>query len=335
MAFNIQDVSYSGTYSPFFIMQATYSMDTINKGLMNIKGDIKKKHTIGRVDYKNPLRVREAVPTAAPASPFTFDGRVLYPQDVDVYEEFNPRDFEENQVAESLSATILDRRVPQTIESQLTQLVLNRAGEQYERCIWMGSTSFQGQGYAKSDEKYQRQFFDGFLKRWVSDANIITPTMAVVAITSSNILAILDDAIATVTSENKALITDPMAKKRMKFIVSPNTANLYEAAITGGTTFKGNPFDIGYIAPYRGYRVEVVAGMADDTVIFCRAVKDKLVGNLWAGMNSMADWQLKLMRTANANETFFVQGKWKWDVQYSWSEEIYMYTTLTAADFLP
>lgn len=333
MAFNIIDTTYSGTYTPFFIMRATYAMDTVQKGLASIVGGIKKKHTIGRMDYNNPLKPRQAVPIATNTNPFTFDGRVIYPQSVDIYEEFNPRDFEENQVAEQLSQTILDRQVPQNLQSQLVQLVLNRAGEQYEKGLWQGSIDFST--VPDTDPRYQIQFFDGFLKRMVNDSDIIPSSISPVAITASNILSILDDLITQVTIENKALITDPKAKKRMRFVISPATANLYEQAITTGTTFKGNPFDIGYIAPWRGYKVECVAGMADNTVLFLRAINDQRVGNLYIGMNSMEDWQLKIMRTANANETFFIQGKFKWDVNYGWSEEIAMYTTLTTASFEP
>lgn len=333
MGFNVVDQSYSGTYSNYFITRATYAMDTVRKGLVFVKGDIKKKHTIARLDYNNPLKVRQAVPTTDNTNPFTLDGRLLIPNSVDVYEEFNPRDLEENQLAEQLSTTILDREVPQNLQSQLVQLVLNRVGEKYEDINWIGSKDYAG--LPQSDPRYQYQFLDGFIKRFVNDATIIRPTISEVTITTSNIFDIMNHGISRVTTLKKALITDPMAYARMGFAMSPNTADIYTTALATGTTFKGNALNTGEIAPWKNYPVHRVAGMPDNTIIFCRLTDDPLYSNLYLGMNSMQDWELKIQRTANANETFFIQGKWKWDVNYGWGDEIFMYTTLTPASFIP
>jgi hypothetical protein len=332
MAFEIIDQSYSGTYSEYFITHATYGMDTIRKGLVYVKGGIKKQHTIGRLDFKNPLKPRQAVPVTDNANPFEVDGRLLVPKSVDVYEEFNPRDLETNQLAEQLSETVLAREVPAGFQSQLVQLVLNRAAEQYENCIWMGSTNYQV-GVPSDDPKYQLQFFDGFLKRMVSDPLINLSSVSPATITTSNIATILDDLITQATTKKKALVSDPETFNRMKFIMSPKSGSVYTQYLRTGATFKGNPFNTGYIPPWGGYAVEIVSGMADNTIIFCRATDEAQVSNLWAGMNSVEDWQLKVMRTKNADETFFIQGKWKWDVNYGWGDEIFMFTTLTAASF--
>lgn len=55
--------------------------------------------------------------------------------------------------------------------------------------------------------------------------------------------------------------------------------------------------------------------------------------NLYVGMNSTEDNQLKLMRLQNNSELFFLKGLMKYDVQYGFSKQIFLYTTLTAADF--
>lgn len=332
MAFQVNDTTYSGTYAPYFITRATYGMDTVRKGLVHVVGDIKKIHTIPRLDYVNPLKPRMAVPVADDANPFTMDGKQIVPKSVDIYEEMNPRDLEENQLAEALSTTIIDREVPQSLQSQLVQLVMNRAGEQYENCIWMGSTSYAG-NVPSTDARYQLQFFDGFLKRFVADPLINLSTISPVAITGSNIFDILDDLISEATKKQKALITDELTFDRMKFIVSPNTCTIFTKALATGTTFKGIALDLGLIPRWRGYRVERVAGMADNTILFLRANDEPLISNLYVGMNSMQDWQLKVGRTRPQDETFFIQGKFKWDIQYGWGQEIFMYTTLVSADF--
>jgi hypothetical protein len=50
-------------------------------------------------------------------------------------------------------------------------------------------------------------------------------------------------------------------------------------------------------------------------------------------MNSVEDNQLQLMRLQNNSELFFIKGLMKYDVQYGFSEQNFLYTTLTASDF--
>lgn len=332
MAFNIVDTSYSGTYSEYFLMQATYGMDTVKKGLVAVIGDIKKQHTIARLDYKNPLKKRMATPTTNNANPFTMDGRLLIPGSVDIYEEFNPRDLESNQIAPQLSETVLAREVPQTLQSQMVQLVLNRAGEQYETGLWQGSTDYQTLT-DETDPRYQLQFFDGFLKRMVNDPLVNLSTISPVTITTSNIFNIMDDLLKEATKKVKGLVTDPERYSRMKYIMSPLTEAIYTEALRTGVTFKGIALSTGYTAPWAQYAVEGVSGMADNTILFLRSTDEEGISNLYVGMNSMKDWELRLMRVSNASELFFIQGKFKWDVNYGWGQEVFMYTTLTPNSF--
>ena len=98
MALVINDTTYAGTFASYFWLPATFDMDTIQKGGVYVQDGIKKQHTIGRVDFANPLQSRTATPTTS--GTFTVDGRVLAPQDLMVYTEFNPRDYEQHWLAE-------------------------------------------------------------------------------------------------------------------------------------------------------------------------------------------------------------------------------------------
>lgn len=334
MALNIQDTSYSGTYAPYMIMLEMFGLDTVEKGLVYVKSDIKKKATIPRLDVNNTLSPRQANPTDdGDSNGFVVDGRVLIPQDLQARITFNPRDFEQDQYAEILSNTILAREVPATVESYMTQAFLNRSAESVEKGIWQGSTAYQGH-CSRDEANYQIQYFDGFMKQFVSDSAINLSSISPVTITTSNILPILNDLIQQVATKRKAMITDKKRFEKLKFIMSPNTGDIYGQALTTGTTFKGNRLDAAYISPWRGYLVETVAGMPDNTIIFCHA-DETVNSNLWIGCNSVEDWQLEIKRVNNGNENFYILAKWKYCVQYGWAQEIFMYTTLTAANFLP
>jgi hypothetical protein len=118
----------------------------------------------------------------------------------------------------------------------------------------------------------------------------------------------------------------------MKFFVSIETEQFYQTALVTGTTFKGlNTMDRG-IKPWKGYEVVPIAGFPDDTILFCEGLPDTS-SNLYVGMNSTEDNNIQLMRLQNNSELFFLKGLMKFDVQYGFSNQIFLYTTYTSAYF--
>lgn len=329
MALVINDTQYAGTFASYFWLPATFSMDTIQKGIVYVQDGIKKKHTIGRVDFSDPLQPRQ--PTPSSSGTFTVDGRTLYPQDMMCYTEFNPRDYEQHWLAEQLSPTLLARELPVTAENYMMQIALNRTFESIEGALWMGSLDYAG-NYPVGTPQYQWQFFDGFLKKMVNDSSVLRPTTPEVAIDVTNIADSFDQLLNLVATNKKALLSKPTRYERMKFLVSINTEQIYHTFITTSQTFKGvNTTDRG-INLYKGYEVVPVAGMPDDTIVFTESIND-VSSNLYVGMNSMEDNNLQLMRLQNNSELFFFKGLMKYDVQYGFSEQIALYTTLTTGDF--
>ncbi|MCA6489084.1 MAG: hypothetical protein IM551_03555 [Chitinophagaceae bacterium] len=330
MSLLINDTSYSGTFASYFWLPATFGMDTIQKGAVYVKDGIKKKHTIGRIDLTNPLQPRAATPVSnATNGNFTIDGRVLEPQDHMFYTEFNPRDFEEHWLAEQLSPTLLARELPLTAENYMMQIALNRTFEQIETEIWMGSTTYNATPGDPGNG--QLMFMDGFMKKFVNDASVVQAGSPV-ALSAANILTQMDALISLVATNRKALISRANRYDRMKFFMSIESEQFYQAALVTGTTFKGlNTMDRG-IKPWKGYEVVPIAGFPDDTILFCEGLPDTS-SNLYVGMNSTEDNNLQLMRLQNNSELFFLKGLMKFDVQYGFSNQIFLYTTLTPGYF--
>ena len=335
MAFVTLDTSWSGTYAPYLIAPAIYGMDTVKKGVVAIETGIKKIHTIDRMNITNPLSVRQATPTAAPGSGFTIDARTIVPGDFQTYQTINPRDLEQTQFAPLLADAILEEVTPVSLQGQLMQLLLGRCGEQIETGIWQGSLAYAGK-YTPDQANYQLQFFNGFLQRMVNDPLIRLSSISPVAITSGNIVSILEDLILQATTYEQALITDEQSYQHMKFLMSSSTWQIYTETLRANA-YKGLALDESGTPMWGGWRVERLAGMPSNTIIFCRATEDPLVSNLWVGMNSEKDWNL-LFGHVDSNEfseLWAMLAKWKWDVNYGWPQEIFLYTTLTKASFLP
>jgi len=334
MSLVISDVSYAGTFASYFWLPATFGMDTIQKGAVFVQDGIKKAHTIGRMDFANPLQRRTATPTSG--GTFTIDGRVLTPQDMMVYTEFNPRDFEQHWLSEQLSPTLLARELPVTAENYMMQIALHRAFEQIELSIWMGSTSYTAADGTPGNG--QIKWFDGFLKKMVNDAAVpkVASPLPLSAAPSGggfyNVVSAMDALITSAATTRKALLSNPGRYKRLKFLVSINTEQIYQTYITTSAIYKGVNFMDEGINKYKGYEIVPLAGLADDTILFCEAT-DSVDSNLYLGMNSTEDNNLQLQRLQANSELFFLKGLMKYDTQYGFSEQVFLYTTLTAASF--
>jgi hypothetical protein len=339
MALILNDTQYAGDVAQYFILPATFGLDTVVKGCVYVKDGIVKKHTIDRVDFTTPLQARKATPTSSDSGTITVDGRTITPQDVMVYAEFNPILFADAwQGVEQMKEhpTLLARELPVTAESYITQIALARAFEQIELGIWNGSVDYTAvEGSAGNG---QIKYFDGFLKKMVNDAvvkKVASPlplvSTASVAQTSTNILEAMNSLISLATSNNRALFADPNRFKKLKFLVSIEDEQIYQAASIN-LTFKGQITQSGETQPWKGYQVVSLAGLPKDTIIFTIATDD-FESNLWLGMNSVLDENLMLARLLPNSELFFLKGLMKFDVQYGYSEKVFMYTTKVAGDF--
>lgn len=334
MSLIINDTQYAGTFASYFWLPATFGMDTIQKGALYVKDGIKKKHTIGRVDFSKPLQPRKATPTSS--GEFTIDGRSLEPQDHMLYTEFNPRDFEEHWLAEQLSPTLLARELPVTAENYMMQMALNRTFEVIETETWMGSTTYNAT--PGDDGNGQLMFMDGFFKKFVNDSGVrfaASPATLVAGTAGGgqeNIADALNKLITLATTEKKALMTRASRYQRMKFFVSVNTEQIYHTFLTTSLTFKGvNTTDRG-INTFKGFEIVPLAGFPDNSILFCEGLPDTS-SNLYLGMNSTEDNALQMMRLQNNSELFFLKGLMKFDVQYGFSDQIFLYTTLNSSYF--
>lgn len=333
----INDTLYAGTFASYFWLPATFGMDTVRKGAVFVQDGIKKQHTIGRMDFTKPFQPRKATPTSK--GQFTVTGRTLVPEDLMLYTEFNPRDYEAHWLAEQLSPTLLARELPLTAENYMLQMALNRSMEQQEVGVWMASKDYMG-AVDEDDPRYQIQFYDGFLKKMLNDAavqKIANPGTLVAGTAGAgevNIANAFDALLSKAASTKKALLANPKRYERLKFFVSINTEQIYHTFLTTSQTFKGvNTTDRG-INLYKGYEVVPLAGMPDNTIVFCEGIPDT-TSNLYVGMNSVEDNQLQLQRLQNNSELFFLKGLMKYDTQYGFSDEVFLYTTLTPEDFQP
>jgi hypothetical protein len=327
-ALNIQDTTWSGPAASYMITRAVVGADTIEKGVIYVEDGIRKKKTIPRIEVSNFMQRRSATPTSQ--GTVAVDGRVLEPQDLMLYYEFNPRDFETHFYAEQLQPKLLGRELPVTAENFMVMQTMKRLNEFFENAIHRGRKEYDTQGAAvdptsKGDVAGAAAYFyfDGIIKKAL-DAGDAIPVPTPVALTYSNIR---DKFQAALNLVPKALLYK-YGKGGLKFIVSYADQLKYEQALRQDL-YKNQDTTESGINRYSGYDVVPVAGLPEDTFYVCIAKPD-IDSNLWLGINSTEDNQLQLMRLQNNSEMFFVKGLFKMDTQIGFADQLVIYTTITA-----
>lgn len=326
-ALNIQDASWSGFAAAEFITRSVVEMDTFKRGCVKIQDNIKKAYTIPRIEVSNFMQRRAATPLSQGL--LTVDGKVLVPQDMMLYYEFNPRDFEQHFYAEQLSPTLLGRELPVTAENFMVMQTMKRLNEFFENAIWKSRKAYDSLGLninpttknaAAGDSAYF--YFDGLVTKALNDATVIQVPSPVV-LTSLNVRAKFQQALTLVP---KALLYRYGAGG-LKFMVAYSTQLAYEQALREDTFKNENTTDAG-VNKYSNYDVVPLAGLPDNTFFVCIAKPD-MDSNLWLGLNSTTDENnLQLQRLQNNSELFFIKGLFKMDTQIGFGDQLVMHTLI-------
>jgi len=303
--FVINDTTYAGEVASQFIVKALTGADTIMGGHVYIKDNIKKKYTIPRWDanYEDFIQDRAATPVSKGS--MTVDGKVLDPQDYMIYTEFNPRDFEDHWFATQLNPTLIDRKLPYSVESVVVQEVLKRHAKYFNKGIWNNDMTLS------TIYKY----WDGYLTNMANDADVVdvsSPT----TFDTNNIQAELKKGYDAIGPE---LRYDP----DMKYFCSYKTFDLYGQS-QRDQVYKG--VDITQLGSdkFIGKQVVKIADFPDDKYVIARGNATP-GSNLWVGMNSVADEGLKLAPKQANSELWFIKMLMKADVQIGWGSECVAY----------
>lgn len=327
-ALDIQDTSWSGPAASYMITKAIVGADTIEKGCVYVEDGIRKKKTIPRIDVSGIMQRRAATPTTS--GTVTVDGKVLEPQDMMLYYEFNPRDFEAHFYAEQLTPKLLGRELPVTAENFMMMVTMKRLNEFFENAIHRSRKDFAPDG-ANVDPTTKGElagasdyfYFDGLIKKAL-DASEIISVATPVALTSSNIR---DKFAAALAVAPKALL-GRFGKGGLKFSISYADYQKYGEALRTDT-YKNTRSDEAAYTQFRGYEIEVLAGLPENT-FYLGIQKPDTDSNTWVGINSTEDNTLQLQRVQNNSELFFVKGLFKMDTQIGFPDQFVIYSTLTA-----
>lgn len=324
----INDTSWSGNGASYMITRAVVGADTIEKGAIYVEDGIRKKKTIPKIEVSGFMQRRAATPTSSGL--IQVDGAVLNPQDLMLYTEFNPRDFESHFYAEQLQPKLLGRELPLNAENFVMMQMMKRLNEFFENAIWRSRTAYDVQGSAVDPTSKGEVagassyfYFDGLIKKALDNTGTIQ-VASPVALTASNIR---DKFTLALNGVPPALLFR-YGKGGLKFMISYLDKMKYEEALRTDT-YKNIDSTETAQERFRGYDLVACAGIPENTFFVCIAKPD-VDSNLWVGINSTEDNQLQMARVQANSEMFFIKGLFKMDTQIGFADQLVIYTTLTA-----
>lgn len=307
--FVINDKTYAGEAASQFIVKAITGADTVAGGHVYIKDGIKKKFTIPRfsADYEDFIQDYSSMPVTKGS--MIVDGKVIDPNDYQIFTTFRPRDFEDQWYATQLDETLIDRKLPYSAESVVVQEVLKKHVKWFNKALWNNSKS--------NPMKPIYRYWDGYIQNAVNDADtILAPSPT--TLTASNIQAEL-------LKGYNAMPEELRYNPDMKYFVSYATYDLYDQSQIN-QTYKG--IDVTEMGKdtFKGKKVVKIADFPENTYFIAKGMASP-ESNLWVGLNSVADEGLQIGKLRPEGDLWFIRMLMKADVQIGWNTEVVLYGT--------
>ena len=311
----------------FFITEAVIGLDTINKGLAYVAQGVKNDQ------YSFPVLTANVVLNPRTDLPVDNDTTVLSNRTItlgafEAFEKFDPSIFENHWHVSELADKMLSRSLPATFVNYLGSYYTAKTFAPVERMIHEGSTTYTTSASTTASVNYSIKHFDGLIKQAL---NATTPALQVgtpIALTSANIISKMELAKALMP---KALLSQADRYKKLKFIMSVEDVQKYEEALTS-TSFKNNDTTEAGINKYKGYTVEVLAGLPENTFYFCEATS-QVTSNIQLAVASLDNLSFIIDRYVSYAQLWFYKAVAKMGVGIAKPSEFVIYTTKTLANF--
>ena len=308
--FVITDTTYAGEHASSFIVKAITGNETVQGGHVYIKDGIKKAFTIPRWDanFEDFIQDRLATPTSK--GTMTVTGQSLVPADYMIYTEFNPRDYEAHWFATQLNPTLIDRALPTSVESVVVQEVLKRHDRYLNKALWNSDTSLTN----------IYKYYNGYIKKGknaVGGTDNVNIVVSPVVLTATNIAGEMLRGFAQIPAALKYDV-------HMKYFMSYATYDLY-MQYQIAQVYKGKDITADGVPLFKGREVVKINDLPDNFFLIAKGSATP-ESNMWVGMNSTDDAQLKLDHVQNNSELWFIKMLMKVDVQFGWNSEVVLYT---------
>jgi hypothetical protein len=330
-ALQLNDTTYAGEAASWMLLRPVATADTVEKGCIHI-AETKKQYHYPRLEITNWLQ--KDSPTPVSSGTITVDGNVITLNTFQIYLEFDPQQFSQHWYANELQNQIIDRSLPQTIETYLMKHLFEKNNQKVDGMIWRSRMNYDptnpsyytpaSKGADTNDS--DMYYFDGLLTQALSDANTIKVS-STYTLSATNSVAALQDTYNLVPIG----LLNKFGAYGLKFLVSYRTMQLIEQNYNITTTFKNPDFSQTTPQFFLGYSIVPISGFPDNTIIACLASPDQSRTNTFLAVNSTDDQsQVKLAPTLNFSDIWGLRAKMKMNVGWGFTDQLVVFTTITA-----
>ena len=261
--------TYAGEFAGKYISSALLSADTLDKGLIEIKPNVKYKEVVKKV-ATNDI-VANATCDFSATSTVTLTERILQPEEFQVNLQLCKKDFRSDWEAIQMGYSAYDN-LPANFSDFLIGHVAAKVAQKTEQTIWSGANGTAGE-------------FDGFTALMTADADVNDVTGTTVD--AANVIAELGKVA-------DAIPNAVYGKDDLTIYVPQNVARAYVRALGGfgaaglganGTDNKGTQWFGNEPLFFDGIRVAMVSGLANNTMVAAES------SNLYFGTGLLSDSQ--------------------------------------------
>ncbi len=298
--------TYAGEFAGKYISAALLSANTIEKGGIEVKPNIKFKEVIKKL-ATGALIANGGCDFAATSS-VTLTERIIQPETFQVNLELCKADFRSDWEAVSMGYSAFDS-LPKTFQDYLLAHVVAKVAEKNEQNIWGGVNANAGE-------------YDGFVTLAKADATVIDVAKATV--TAANVIAQLGAIVDAIPSSL-------YGKEDLYLYVSQNIARAYVRALGGfasnlggaGTMNEGTQWYNGGELSFDGVRIFVANGLADNHAMAAEK------SNLYFGTGLLSDHnEVKVIDMADidGSQNVRIVMRFTAAVQYGIGSDIVLYS---------
>lgn len=298
--------TYAGEFAGKYIAAALLSADTLDKGLVEIKPNVKYKEVIKKVATGD--LVADATCDFAATSSVTLTERILQPEEFQVNLQLCKKDFRSDWEAVQMGYSAYDN-LPASFSDFLLSHVAAKVAQKTEQTIWSGVNATAGE-------------FNGFTTLMAADADVVD--VVGTSVTAANVI------------EEMGKIADAIpsalyGKEDLTIYVPQNVAKAYVRALGGfgaaglganGVNNAGTQWFGGEPLFFDGIRVAMVSGLASNKMVAAQS------SNLYFGTGLLSDHnEVKLldMSDLDGSQNVRVIMRYTAGVQYGIGSDIVLY----------
>lgn len=292
--------NYAGEVLDNILAKAALGNEITEKGVIHVVPGIKKKFSIPRMQVNGTLlqarKARIATDGTDSQGNIDYDERVLEPQDMMVYTEFNPATMESTWRPFQPKGNLVFQQLPPAVQNKMLGLILDKVGtevgDKYINCI---KSSTAG------------DFFDGLVARIMGDKDTVFAKKggATWVAKLQNVFNAIPDEI--IDNGNLKIIMNTSDYNAYDFELKAQMAKNVDPTQKREQQFDSIP--IVRLAKWpKGLVVATLASLGEDS-------------NFWACVNLEDDENTVMVdRVTNASEVYFIKILLKADVNIAFGE---------------